>query len=342
MLARSFGGAERFFVDLSRVLGERGHRVLAICQRGAECLSHLRGFQGLEVAQVPVAGAWDPFAVRAVRRHVRAFAPAVVQAHLARAAHIAGKALTSSDLPLVAKTHNYVKLKYYRRVDVFIPTTADQSAYLRGQGIAEDRVQQIPNFCAIPAVAGVPTAARPEYLVTLGRMVAKKGFHILLESLARLGTAGCRIELRLGGEGPERGKLQRAARALNVEQQVKFEGWQTNVPGFLKGAALFVLPSLDEPFGISLLEAMACGIPIIATLTQGPREILNEDCAWLVPPGDAAALADSIARALDEPDRRQRKAALALERFKHEFAADVVVPRIESLYRRLAGDPGKR
>ena len=260
------------------------------------------------------------------------FRPAVVQAHLARATRLAGKALADTQVPLLSKTHNYVNLKYYRDVDVFLPTTRDQSAYLARQGITPDRIHVIPNFSTLPTAT--PPADRPPAIVAMGRLVEKKGFSMLLAACAELRRRGVALPpVLLAGDGPLRGELQRAAGQLGVDDVAQFVGWQKDPAAFLDRGTLFVLPSLDEPFGIVVLEAMARGLPVVATLTQGPREMLDSDSAWLVPPGDFNALAEALREALAKPRVARARAARASERFQSLYAADVVVPQLLAIYK---------
>lgn len=332
MLAKGFGGAERLFVDLCRALAARGHEVTAVCHPRGQAAAMLRESPGVIVEPMRVAGNWDLLAVRRLRAVFAARRPRVVHAHLARAAHLAGRAARALRLPVIAKTHNYVDLKYYRNVDRFVATTVDQKAYLVRAGVAADRVEVIPNFSSIPPAAAV--AAPGGDLAAVARLVPKKGVDVLLRALARLAAGGVDARLRIAGDGEEREPLTALAGSLGVGQRVRFAGWQADVPAFLAGASLFVLPSLDEPFGIAVLEAMACGLPIIATATQGPREILREDEAWLVPPGDERALAEAIAAALRDPAEGRGRAERALRRFHAEFAEAAVVPKLLELYAR--------
>ena len=331
MLAQGFGGAERYFVDLSLELARRGHAVLAICHPSGLARERLGCAPGLEIATARSLGSWDPFAARRLRAIVGAFRPVVVQAHLARAAHHAGTALQDSQVPLLAMTHNYVNIKYYGRVNKFLPATDDQAAYLRQCGITDQRMQVVPNFSVLPAVT--PPPDRPIAIVTLGRMVQKKGFQILLEALADLRRRDVSLPpVLLGGDGPLRKKLEQAALQLGVGDVVQFSGWQTDPAAFLDQGTLFVLPSLDEPFGIVVLEAMARGLPIIATSTQGPREILDAASAMLVPPEDSAALAGALMQALAQPAAARARAAHATAHFVSRYSADAVVPQLVDVY----------
>lgn len=338
MLSKGFGGAERYFVDLTRALAGRGHEVQAICHGGFSRLADLRSIPGVHSETVSPLGWWDVFAGRRLCSLIARQRPAVVQAHLARGAHLAGRCCARQRIPLVVKTHNYVDMKYYTRVNSFIATTEDQKRYLQEQGIAGERIRVIPNFSSLPAVSGVTTGAGPVLnIASYGRLVRKKGFHVLIEAMGILRTAGVQASLHLGGDGPERRSLERLVDRRRLDRQVIFHGWIDDVREFARTADIFVLPSLDEPFGIAVLEMMALGKPIVATRTQGPLEILDSSTAWLVAPGRAGELANVLREAITREQERAGKAARALKLFREKYAEGVVVPQLESLYESLAG-----
>lgn len=339
MLAKRFGGAERSFVDLCAELVARGHQVLAICEARGAALPLLRALPGLEIVTVRIWGAWDPLATWAIARALRAHRSEIVQCHLARAAYLGGRAARRLDLPTLAKTHNYVDLKYYRAIDCLVPTTRAQEAYLVEHGIPPARVHRIPNFSR-QAARDVSAHAleAPLRVLALGRLVAKKGFDVLLDALALLAAREPApvVELVIAGDGPLRAALETRAQALPRSVSVRFAGWIDEVGPLFARADLFVLPSRDEPFGIVVLEAMAAGVPIVATRTAGPLEVLDADTAALVPIGDAAALADAIADLRANPAAARARAAKASAAYRTLYSAAAVVPRYEALYARLA------
>ena len=171
---------------------------------------------------------------------------------------------------------------------------------------------------------------------TLGRFVHKKGFDVLLHAAAHAAAQGATFRLEIGGDGPERSSLKALAARLGIGDRVTFCGWIDDVAAFLADADLFVLPSRIEPFGIVILEAMACGVPIVATRVSGPLETLDEHTALLVPSDDPAALAEALMAVFDAPDAAGARAHAALASFKANYAESAVMDRYLAACRRLA------
>ena len=341
MLAKGFGGAERYFVDLSLALAELGHEVQAICHRRFRALNRLQHVPGLRLCTFSPYGWWDALARRKIQAAIDGFRPEVVHAHLARGAYVAGRICASLRAPLVVKLHNYADLKYYRHVDLFITTTQDQRCYLLERGIDASRIRIIPNFSSLAPVDAPPV---PEgnalVMAAYGRLVHKKGFHVLLRAFRTLADAHPLAILHIGGDGPEQGQLESLCRQLDLGGRVRFIGWVDDVRVFLGQSDIFVLPSLDEPFGIAVLEAMAMGKPIVATRTRGPLEILDDSLAYLVNPGDVDDLARTLCLAAADAGGRLQKAAASLALFKRKYAREAVVPVLIKAYQALS-KPGK-
>lgn len=343
MLTRTFGGAERYFVDLCLELSERGFEVQAICHRRFHGRQWLEARQGLQVDAIPVLGTWDRLAAGRMGTLIRDFDPSVVHAHLARAACLGGAAARRAGVPVCVKTHNYVALKYYRDVDAFITTTQDQREYLLSQGVADDEVRVVPNFSRVSADDVTPPLSDPGSPPTfgaLGRFVPEKGFHLLVKAFARAFPAPSGARLAIAGDGPERQRLAALVEAEGLSGQVTLPGWTNDVTGFLDGIDVFVLPSTFEPFGIVLIEAMARGRVIVSTEVAGPLEFLDDSTALLIPPDSVDALRQALVTIAADPERARARAAEARHRFRDSYSAEAVVPRIVEIYRTLAGQAG--
>jgi glycosyltransferase involved in cell wall biosynthesis len=140
--------------------------------------------------------------------------------------------------------------------------------------------------------------AKPDYVLGVGRMVHQKGFDILIDAFASLADdPAFDCDLVLAGDGPERASLQARAAQLGIAPRVRFTGevHRARVVSLFRSAAVFVLPSRHEPFGLVNLEAMAAGVPVVATNVGGVREIVDPGVnGMLVPPGDPVSLASAI------------------------------------------------
>ena len=337
MLARRLGGGEQVFIDLCGAAASRGYEVLAIGAAESDAMDALDRRSDLQCARVRCHGTWDPLCRWAIGRLLRRFEPDVVQTHMGRASALGGKAARSAGYPTLAMLHTMIELKYYRTIDLFVPTTADQEAYLRRNGVPADRVERIPHFRSMEPVAIAKAPRQTDGVVkTLGRFVHKKGFDVLLHAAAHAAAQGAPFRLEIGGDGPERSSLKALAARLGIGDRVTFCGWIDDVAAFLADADLFVLPSRIEPFGIVILEAMACGVPIVATRVSGPLETLDEHTALLVPSDDPAALAEAMMAVFDAPDAAGARAHAALASFKANYAESAVMNRYLVACRRLA------
>lgn len=168
-------------------------------------------------------------------------------------------------------------------------------------------------------------------VVACGRLTYQKGFDILLEAVARL-RQSLPVRLWLLGEGPDRVALEQKARSLGIADVVTFWGFQSNPFAYMAAADVFVLSSRYEGFGNVIVEAMACGAPVVATdCPHGPSEIITPEVnGLLVPPEDPESLARAIVRVLS--DERLRE---TLQRNGRTRAMDFDACRIAAAYGRV-------
>ncbi|MCP4491721.1 MAG: glycosyltransferase [Gammaproteobacteria bacterium] len=164
-------------------------------------------------------------------------------------------------------------------------------------------------------------------IISIGRLHKEKGLHFLLESFKKLRNT-CKAKLVILGEGEERHHLEKVVRDLGIESHVSLPGFADNPFALLRRSSVFALSSESEAFGLSLVEAMSLGIPIVSTDTEGPKEILEENqLGELVPFGQVELYAEALVRALSLPDLNRE----ARIKRAQEFAPD----RIASQYLRL-------
>ena len=192
-------------------------------------------------------------------------------------------------------------------------------------------IDVLPNFIDETRFApGARAAGEPFRFLSVGHLVPQKGFDVLLRALALCHAAGDRFHLTVVGKGYEGDALRATARELGLENSVTWLGApeRGTMPDVYRAADAFVLASRHESFGVVVIEALASGLPVVATRCGGPEEIVTTEVGEVAPPEDAAALAESM-RTLA---RRQFDRAAIRRYFENAYAASAVVPRIERLY----------
>jgi glycosyltransferase involved in cell wall biosynthesis len=178
---------------------------------------------------------------------------------------------------------------------------------------------------------------RPVRLVTLGRLSHEKGHDVLLRALAELAARRVRVTLDVVGDGPERAALEALAAELGLGTLVTFRGQllDADVARAYAEADVFVLPSRSEGFGVALIEAMATGLPVVATRSGGPEDIVLAGDGLLVAPDDARDLAEGIATLVGNIETYD--ARRIAERAAERFAPDAIAERLVRLYREVLG-----
>ena len=183
-----------------------------------------------------------------------------------------------------------------------------------------------------PHAAGEAGGLRPKRLIAVANFGKYKGHRILLQALAKLPGEPA-VECWLIGDGPERGEMERLARALGLSDRVRFLGYRQDVPALLRQCDVFVLPSLWEPFGIALVEAMVLGMPVLACRSGGVPEVVRDgETGLLVPPGDADAMAAGLQRLLSDEALGAKLAAKAVPEAAARFDARSMAERYQKFY----------
>jgi glycosyltransferase involved in cell wall biosynthesis len=326
MAGARHGGAEAFFVRLAIALQRAGQTQQLLIRRDADRAAALRR-GGVELAELPFAGRLD-FATRlGFRRAIARHRPEVVLTWMNRATRLCPR----GDFVHVARLGGYYDLKYYRRCDHLIGNTIDIVAYLERQGWPKERAHYLPNFVSAATAAPVARAslATPEaapLVLALGRLHPNKGFDTLLAALVEVPGA----YLWLAGEGELRDTLARQARLLGLEQRLRFLGWRDDAAALLAAADLLVCPSRREPLGNVVIEAWAAGVPVVATASEGPLALIDDDeTGRLVPIDDAPALAVALREVLADPALATRLAEAGRAAYEAEYSE----ARVVTLYR---------
>jgi glycosyltransferase involved in cell wall biosynthesis len=176
------------------------------------------------------------------------------------------------------------------------------------------------------------------------QLFPRKGIRFLVEAVAQLKPRFPELKLVLAGDGFERPALAKLAEELGISDDVTFLGWVPNVtlPDYYRAAAISVVPSLEEGFGIPAAEAMGCEVPVVASDAGGLPEVVEHGVTGLVVPrGDTAALAEAIGSLLADPARRRRMGVAGRERALRLFDWDRSAEQFERLYLEVGARVGR-
>jgi glycosyltransferase involved in cell wall biosynthesis len=181
--------------------------------------------------------------------------------------------------------------------------------------------------------------AHTRLIAMVGTLKEVKGHRYMIEAMASIVPQFPDVHALLIGDGELRQELQARVEKLNLGEHIHFLGSRHDVPILLAASDLFVLPSLWEGLSMSLLEAMATGLPIVASEVSGTVQvIIPDETGILVLPGDARQLAQAVKQLLSDPARAQAMGAAARRRAEEEFSAQKQVDEHLALYRRLQGE----
>ena len=219
---------------------------------------------------------------------------------------------------------------------------AVQDAALARREVPAARMTVVPNGICLPQLpppaqaqairAELAIPASVPLIATVARLSPEKGVTFLLRALPLLHTNG---HLLIVGDGDLRQELEADVASMGLSERVHFLGFRTDVLDLVSAADVFVLPSLAEPFGIALVEAMALAKPTVAVAAGGPLEIVAKSVTGLlVPPADPAALAQAIQRLLDQPEDARAMGQAGRERVAKRFSAETMARQTEQVYQR--------
>lgn len=217
------------------------------------------------------------------------------------------------------------------RVDAYIALTAFQRQLLIRSGLPPENVHVKPNFIMDPGHRPLPEP-KGDYLLFVGRLSEEKGLGVILEAYRR---HGLRFPLRIVGDGPQRAEWEERSRGLPITFLGKQE--KTVVLTLLREARFLLFPSIwYEGFPMTIVEAFAVGLPVMASDLGGMPEILADgERGWLVKPGDPASWAVSASRAWSDTNGTRGRAQAARYAYEHHYAPEQNYLQLRDIYQRL-------
>ncbi|MGA5566202.1 glycosyltransferase family 4 protein [Streptomyces platensis] len=232
--------------------------------------------------------------------------------------------------------------RHYRTLDALVTTTeADAAVYRARMPLPGVRVLAVPNI--VPAPAGPPSAGTSKVIAAAGRLVRGKRFDLLIEAFSGVAAKHPDWRLRIHGGGAERAQLQGLIDGLGLGGQAELTGPRSPIEAEFAKASIVASASDAESFGMTLVEAMRCGVPVVSTdCPLGPAEIIQDGTnGLLVPRGDGPALTEALLALIEDPERRRTMARNARES-SHRYAPEPIAERYQLLFGELRSTRGRR
>jgi glycosyltransferase involved in cell wall biosynthesis len=342
-----FGGLEKVVFDLVRCRTQETFDARVICLEPPGALAPR--FDELAIPVETIGRPADGFARRVVRlaRRLRDLKPLVLHTHNPGPHFHGALAAGLGRVPVLVHTkhgRNRVRRRSVRLISRFaaglsdaIVSVSDETARVSREieRIPASKIRTIRNGIDLEHFAyRGPRDDRSGFrAVTVGRLDPVKDQATLLRALRLAVDQDASISLDIVGDGPLRADLEALRDSLRLERHARFHGFQHDVRPFLAGADVFVLPSLSEGIPITLLEAMATGLPGIATGVGGNAEVIvHGSTGYLVPTGAPAVIAEALLGLRNDPSAVDRLGHAARARAVSEFGLAAMVERYEALY----------
>lgn len=221
----------------------------------------------------------------------------------------------------------------YRCAHVIVANSSAAQRQLEQEGVAAGRVHVIPNGITIARFTPVSRRRPVRTILTVANLRREKAHEVLLQAAAQVAPSQPQLRFLIAGGGPREAELRALTSSLGLDGRVEFLGHVEHVPALLARADAFVLPSLSEAFPNAALEAMAAGLPVVASAVGGLLDLVDHGRnGLLVPAGNAGAFAAAIASLAGDPALAARLGSAARDDVMYRYSFDRMVRSFEQLY----------
>lgn len=346
---RTWRGGEQQVTYLVRGLLARGHAPVLVAQPDSEIRQRFAAW-GYPVLPLRMRGEGDLGAAIQLARILRREEADLVHLHTAHA-HTLGilaSLLAGRGRRVVSRRVDFAiggisaRVKYGLLVDRFIAITEAVAGVLEAGGVPSERISIAQSGIDPDRVRGgdgprfrraVGIPADVPLVGTIAHFAWHKGLEFLVRAWPAVRSRHPRARLVLVGEGEDRAKLEREVAAARVSTSVTLTGFRTDVADALAAFDVFVLPSIMEGLGTSILDALAAEVPVVASAVGGIPEIITDgESGRLVPPEDPDRLAEAIAGLLDDPDTARALAQAGCARVEADYTEEAMVAATLAAY----------
>ncbi len=358
--APTWRGGEQQTLYLLEGLRRRGHEAALVAQPRSPLAERARR-AGIETVEIRMLGEMDVRAAWLLAREVRRREPDILHFHTSHAHTIGAiaaalvaprrrpRTVLSRRVDFSIYRHSFFGLNgiKYRAADRIVAISGAIRDVLLADGVDPRRIDVVLSGVDPARFAGVrPADLRAELglppetrvVLNVAALAWHKGQETLVEAAPAILAERPDTLIAIAGEGEERGRLCARIRALGVEERVRLLGFREDVPALLRGADVFVMPSHAEGLGTAVLDALACGLPVVAARAGGiPEMIADGETGLLVEPRDAAGLARAVVRALSDAELAARLRAAGPRAVLERFSVDRMVDSNIEVYRKVLG-----
>ncbi len=358
-----FAGTERHMLDLARGLSALGVAVSVACPSPA-ALEDAARREGLPTLIIPKRGLVDWRAARLLARRLKSGQTNIVHAHNGRTALAAALAVRLAGRGRCVMTQHFLEPNHATQRGPKAAVSGAAHHWVVGQmsrilaiseavrqamldrGEAPSRkITVVPNGISAPDPAGpaetrrrLGIAANTPLVVCAARLEREKDIASLVSAMGIVQKTVPEVRCLVAGAGSEKAALEEQIERLNLSERVTLLGFRADATALMAAADVFVLPSLAEPFGLVLLEAMALGRPVVATQAGGPLEIVVDgETGFLVPPSSPEALANAMERLIAGPAAGRRLGENGRVRFQQHFTAARMAQATLAVYAEISG-----
>jgi len=354
-----FAGTERHMLDLARGLSALGVAAVVACPSPA-LLEDAARRENLPVLTIPKRGLVDWGAARILARRLKSGETDIVHAHNGRTALAAALAVRLAGRGRCVMTQHFLTPNHATQrgpkamlsgaahhwvvgqmSEILAISEAVREAMLARREAPDSKISVVPNGITAPDAGNAAETrqslginAETPLIVCAARLEREKDVVSLISAVKIVRETIPNVCCLVAGEGAERNALAAQIGALGLEDSVALLGFRADAPALMAAADVFVLPSLAEPFGLVLLEAMALGRPVIATRAGGPLEIVMDgETGFLVPPSSPAALAEALKRLITNPALARQMGENGQARFQAQFTVSKMAQATLAVYR---------
>ena len=351
---KSWRGGERQTVFLAEGLARQGLEVHLVCQPGSPLAERSRSSE-ITVWLVAMRGEADLAAALALRRLIQKYRYDIVHSHTSHAHTLAFWATIGLNVVrLVTRRVEYSifrnsffglnRIKYRRMADAYIAISDRIRQVLIADGIPDKMIRVVPSGVITDPASDGSSGLRAEFgvgnqntvLLSVAHLTPEKGHEILLEAMKLVVERMPSARLIILGEGERQKSLEVLADQIGQGNEVIFAGFRSDVSDFYDLADVYVSSSLAEGLGSSILDALAAGVPVVATAVGGiPEYIDNGKTGLLVPAADPQALARAVIDQIQNPEQARAMAHRGKEIIRQRFSVEKMIGDTVAYYEDL-------